>query len=368
MSATSTRSQVFREARKTDVSSFKYALLLIVLWLIFNLNRVFSGYDLISDEIFYFTASIEMESRRRYFLWLVQSFPDQEVGLLAVSIVNITAIIFSFFLLSIIFFRNQAVAFFQTIYFSAIAAYAFRDSIILLMVSIVIYTFIAGKGWRRAAVISAVLILLLDFRIQYVLLFAAAFAVAWFSTRIKNDLMLATLILGACTAAVVYSSLIGSNFKIYGITLTEYIQLKEDRWEYVLTPVSFLYGLVVHYFAPIPTSLVQRILGLSTELSPYGILDDIYRMIYKCYVYVAWIYLLLNLKRVKEVFQRWRFLAVFLTTFCLLNASVYAIVSFAGSHERTKIFSTLFLSFLLSGVLHLKAKTADGFYTKTKPA
>lgn len=339
-------------------SRFLYALALILLWFLYNIERIYSGYNLVSDEVFYFFTDSYGESRRLYFIWMVQLFEDKDISLVFLTSVNILCVIGSYFLLVRIFFNNASVSFFHLIYFAAVASFAFRDSIILLLFCIITYGALF-QSKRFSFVVIVAIALMWDFRFHYLLYMIVAVVGAWASTTIKNGRVLFALALVFLSIGFVLIPSIGENYNLYGITLREYVQLKEDRWDYVLTPISFVYGSVVHIFAPLPTSLVERIIGLTDEISLYGRLDDIYRLIYKFYIYWAVFFLVLNTRNVIQFYERHRFTAMYFTIFSLLNLGTYVIVGFAGSHERVKVFSTLFISFLVSGIIAGKKLKRD---------
>ena len=92
-----------------------------------------NGFYLVSDEEFYFTRNIDFEHKRIIFLNLVQFFEDRDFSKYVVISINIIALIVSYYYLSKINNNNYIATFFQLIYFSAIASYVFRDTLILLI-------------------------------------------------------------------------------------------------------------------------------------------------------------------------------------------------------------------------------------------
>lgn len=333
-----------------------FVFALVVLWSIYALNRSLNGLEIISDEYYYLNEAIDGAVKRRYFLHLVQSFSNWELAQLVVSVINLFAVVLSFILMCRVNFNNYTATFFQLFYFAAIANYLFRDSILLLLFAALTLAVFSKKVWY-IALASPLLIGLYDFRPHFLILFLAAVVCGLVVARIKSNLVLIVLGLVCLGLATSVAATLGNEYKIHNITLSEYIASREERHNYTLTPLTFAYGFIKHYLAPIPTSLIKRMVFGSEfriETSIYGSLDDIYRFVYKTFIYFVVVYLVLNFRRVIVIFDRWRFEAAFLGVFCLSNAALYTVFAYGNGHERVKIFSTIFLVFLYAGVVYIK--------------
>jgi hypothetical protein len=195
------------------------------------------------------------------------------------------------------------------------------------------------------------LYLVLDLRPHYVLLVGASWVFA--SIFVKKPMTLFTLLLIVTLIIFALFSFYPSLFNIYGISIIEFIGSMAERVGTDFTFYNSLIGYLKHYLSPIPTSLLDRIMDPSIW-NDYGVMDDIYRVVYKTYLYYCMGYILANLRTTKEVFMKWKFEAFLLLSFSLSNALVYTFISFGGGHERTKIFSVFFIFFIYTGILHVK--------------
>ncbi|HIP33141.1 MAG TPA: hypothetical protein EYG89_00025 [Bacteroidia bacterium] len=344
-----------------------YSISLLLLWLLFVLYRALNGFSLISDEIFYFHQNIDFESKRIFFLNMVQFFEDKDFAKNMIISINMFALLVSYYFLSKINFNNYSATFFQLIYFSAISAYIFRDTMVLLIFVLFVYIIIKNKLISDIFYIKKLfsfnillllflLFLMMDFRPQYTAFLILSWIGAIVAVRLSNYSILIFLII-TTLGIYIYAELIMNSFFIYGITIADYLTARTERHDVELTLVNYLTGLVKHFFAPIPTSLFSRIFD-SENWNMYGYLDDVYRLIYKSFIYFIFIYIIVNFHFIKKVFYKWKAEMYFLVIFSLSNAVLYTFFSFGGGHERIKIFSTVFLVFLYSAIKNLKSNNS----------
>ncbi|MEE9385361.1 MAG: hypothetical protein V3V08_18295 [Nannocystaceae bacterium] len=341
-----------------------FAATLGLLWLLYSLNRVIPGYEFISDERFFLTMIPEQASKRRLFMRAVQLLEDENTALLLCGVFNLVCMVAGYVLLTRINLGRTGLSFLQTIYFCAIGAYLLRDCIIFLLVmgfTTILFSprsrLITGRLWELRSwrgLWSAVLLLtLLDFRPHYTVFLLIALGVTLVAVRIKENVRLFAVGAVSVGALLMLASDLSERYFVYGVTVAEYLDLHQARVSMDLTPSTFIVSLSKHYLAPMPTSLLARI-ALDGGSAVYGALDDVYRLIYKVSLYCCMFYVGVNVGRIPAVYSRWRARAVFLTTFSVLNATLYSGFSFGGGHERTKIFSTLFIFFLAAGLRTLE--------------
>ncbi len=357
---------IVRNANAVTQNRVLFLLTLSTMWVIYVLSRAAGGLELISDEYFYMYEDVNSQYKRRIFTYLVQYFGNFETAWLMTTSLNISAVLVSFVILSRIYFNNNLVTFAQLLYFPAIASFVFRDSLIILL--IVALTAVAFSRDRKLLIYASPLILILyDFRPHFAAFFVASLMAAYFIERVKSNTVIVALVAIASVSALSMAALIGDSFNVYGITLSEYLQSRSDRYEQSYSPTNTILAFIRHYFAPIPTSLLERIAyggeaGISVE-SQYGALDDAYRMLYKSVFYFVFAYLLIRWKLVVQVIDRWRFESGFLIAFSLANAMLYTAFNFGGGHERVKVVSTFFLFYLFAGVIHLRRERKSLSYT-----
>ena len=116
---------------------------------------------------------------------------------------------------------------------------------------------------------------------------------------------------------------------------------------------SYFEILARHYLAPIPTSLLTRVLD-PVNGSIYGDLDDLYRLVYQTTFYVSIGYILLNLRSLADAIRVNFGLFHFLAAFSVGNAVIYSLFSAGGGHARTKFFSTLIVFYTVAAILKVK--------------
>ena len=154
-----------------------YISILVILWTAYFLYRSINGLHLISDENFYFSQDILFEKKRILFLSFVQSFSNVQTAQLSISFINLFAILISYIYLSKINFNNYRTTFFQLIYFTAVASYVFRDSIILMLIILIFYIIFNQKiitnqrFYKKLSFISFILLV----------------SMLYLSTRTKDD-------------------------------------------------------------------------------------------------------------------------------------------------------------------------------------
>ncbi len=345
---------------KGSSSVAPYYIGLFVLWGVFALSRQLGGLELISDEEFYVTADIGAERKRIFFLQLAQSFGDWQSAQLAVSLINLVALLVAFAILTKINLGNATISFFQIIYFAAVANYIFRDVLILTALLLMFYAVLNMKRrfWVWALALLCLIPIMADMRLQHLVFYAFACGAAYVFSILRSNYLVAALGLVGLAVGVAMAAVIGQEINIYGITLTEYVGTREERHDQVLTPVTFVISFVKHYFAPIPTSLLERIFfpeGLFAPLPPseYGWLDDTYRLIYKVSLYLMITYVVVHWRVAIDVLKRWRFRSGFLIAFSLSNSFLYTLFAFGGGHERVKVFSTFFIFFIAAGIMQI---------------
>ena len=343
-----------------------YISILVSLWLIYFLYRVIDGLQLISDEVFYVAQDVSFENKRILFLSLAQYFSKVETTQIVIPILNLFAVLISFIYLSKINFYNYTATFFQLIYFSGVATYIFRDSFILMLIILFFYIVFKQKMYinlsllKKTTVLSflmliAVLYLMIDMRPQYAILLLASWLIA--SILIKRPKMLIVTTLISCLSLFLLLNYNPDLINIYGISIYDFVTSKADRHGIEFTLSNSIVGFFTHILAPIPTSLISRIMDPSIW-NNYGVIDDVYRLIYKTYVYFCLIYIVLNFNIIKEVLMKWKFEGFFLLSFSLSNALIYTLFSFGGGHERTKIFSVFAIFFIYTGIVHIKKQRA----------
>jgi hypothetical protein len=339
-----------------DINRLFMVSALILMWGIYVLSRAV-GLEAISDEGFYIFEEIPHQNKRLLFLTLVQSFDSFENAWFAITIINILAVVISYFVLAKIYFGNYYVAFSQLLYFPAIASYVFRDSLLLLIVLLLI-TFAFARKRHSIFLVAPLFFLLFDFRPHFTIIFLLAFLVAYIVERIRSDSLVLLLFFVGSSVLLIGASFIGEHVPIYGTSLNEYLQSRSDRHGQAYSVTTGFVSLVKHYFAPVPYSLLWRLFygeGLdSVNLTQYGALDDLYRFFYKSILYLFSFYLVLNVRWILKLFAQKRFEFAFLLSFSLANAIIYSAFAFGGGHERVKIFSTLFIFYVFAGVWSLK--------------
>jgi hypothetical protein len=343
-----------------------YISILVLLWLAYFLYRVIDGLQLISDEVFYITQDISLENKRILFLSLAQYFSKVETAQIVIPILNLFAVLISFIYLSKINFYNYTATFFQLIYFSGVATYIFRDSYILMLTILLFYIIFKQKMiinlslLKKTTVLSllmfiAIFYLMLYTRPQYAILLTVSWLIA--SILIKSPIMLIVATLTSCLSLFLLINYNPDLFNIYGISIYDFVASRADRHGVEFTFSNSIVGFFKHFLTPIPTSLISRMMD-PTIWNDYGIIDDVYRFIYKSYLYFCLIYIALNFNIIKEVLMRWKFEGFFLLSFSLSNAFVYTLFSFGGGHERTKIFSVFAIFFIYTGIVHIKQQRA----------
>lgn len=327
-------------------------------WAAYLIARTYSGTTLISDETFFVYQDITGQNKRIVFLTLVQAFDDWESARYFISSLNLVAILASYLLMRKFFFKKDLVILLYIIYFTAISNYIFRDAMLFFLVISSACCVISENKYAKLGLLIT-LPLIYDFRPHYLILLIAAFAAATLARFIVSNRIF--IFLGIMSVVGVYVSLyyLGDNLMVYGISAREYLAVKEQRYSQDLNSVTFTISFLTHYFAPLPTSLLDRALfgpPLGEPLSPYGSLDDLYRIVYKVFLYWCFAYIAINFRYIVQVVDRYRFNFVFFLTFSVSNAILYSAVNFGGGHERVKMFSGLILVYTAAAILHVKPR------------
>jgi len=350
-----------------NIYTFMLSSILILLWVGYMTNRALLGFSPISDEVFYINSNIADQSKRIYFLSFVQFFSSFYNAVIAVAFVNIALLVISFKLLIRINCNNHTASFFHLIYFCAIAAYLFRDTIILFLVVSIIYLIFERRYIQRVRInlsglggVSAIvllLLLLIDFRPQYFYFILISFVLAKIATKLSNLALVVFSVLILSVVLFVIENILNS-FSIYGISLYEFIGTRVDKNSMDISPFSLSVSYIKHFFAPLPTSLIERFI-YEGNLAVYYAIDDIYRLVYKTFIYIISIYIVINISKLKFVLNRWRGEFFFLLSFSLLNSFMYTMFLFGGGHERTKVFSVFFIVFLFCAISKIKNEVSD---------
>lgn len=342
-----------------DRRTLFYSLALVVLWLAYMLNRALSGFLPISDEEFYLFTDISNEHKRLYFLKLAQLL-EAQTSMYFISCLNVICLLISFVYFKKIIFDNTIVSFFQLVYFCAISTYVFRDAQILLMIVIIIYVIFSENLLNQVSlkklfsikfmILLVSVVVLIDFRFQYAVFLLVAFFVTRFLKRFSNKQLFLIFVV-ISMVSVIAMNFVLNYFYVYGVSLSTFIEQRVERHSSELSIFAIVESFFKHIFAPLPTSLGLRAFESG---STYSSLDDLYRMVYKMYVYVAIIYLVINFRYIPHVFNKWRVETFFIGCFSVMNAIMYTLFSFGGGHERTKIFSIFIITFVFAAVLQLK--------------
>jgi len=115
--------------------------------------------------------------------------------------------------------------------------------------------------------------------------------------------------------------------------------------------VNAFYGSLRYIGAPIPTSLLLRILKGGGK---FGITDDIIRMINQLFYYCFLIYISINLRTFKKIIKYLSIPQIIILLWLLSYLFVYSFLAFGGTHQRTKIPFQLFIYLIFALIVHFK--------------
>jgi len=329
-----------------------FSAVLLCLWAVYLLQRSLVGFEMVSDERFFLLVDVEGETKRRLYLYLVQLLGKSDLARIVLSCLNISLVIFSFNLMIRINHGAIVLTFLQLLYFASIATYVFRDSVILFCVALIAY----GLTQRRSGLtwyMVFALVLLVDLRPHAAVVSLAALVWVW-ALQIARSRGLTYWFVGLSILFTLLTwNVVLSSIQLRGVTAWEFLGYLQKNHGYGSGIISFLEILVRHYLAPIPTSLITRVLDPFME-SPYGNIDDLYRFAYKATLYCVIGYVLLSWKFASAAVQLNVRLFNFLAVFSVGNAVIYSLFSGGGGHERTKVFSTLIIFYLAAAIHQVK--------------
>ena len=332
---------------------------ILCLWTVYLLQRSLIGFDIVSDERFFLYVDAAGQSKRRLYLYLVQFLGNDDVGRIILSSLNIFLVICSFNLLVKINHGLVALTFLQVIYFASIASYIFRDSLILFCVSAIAFGFRKGQSGMRWYMLLP-LVLLVDLRPHAALVSLVAIAWVWaLNAARKRHVTFWFLGLFAIISLSAWDFMLNT-VVLRGVTAGDFLGYLQKHNGYGPGLLSFIEILVRHYLAPIPTSLLVRVFDPVME-SPYGNIDDLYRLVYKTTLYGVIGYIIVNVKNIADAIRLNVGLFNFLAVFSVGNAVIYSLFSGGGGHERTKIFSTLVIFYTAAALhrIHVTNKSAS---------
>lgn len=342
------------------LTSYKYQFaifILVIFSIVVLIERAILGVEFISDEVFYLNSDIDLESKRIIFIYLSQLFDNVETNFYFIVCLNLILLILCYRLLVKIN-RHEVITFLQLLYMPVIASFILRDLYILYFTLLSILCMdgffrndIFGK-LKTMFIFIITSFLLLDFRPQMIAIICLSFVfvLATRSFSIKKTIYCIFISIAIFLILLPY---ILDSYKIYGITLGEYLNMREQRFGGSYSTFTIYKSLAVHYLAPIPSSLLSRILEPDID-GVYRHMDDIFRFLYRIALYVMYFYVLINYKYIIKViyFNKERFFLVFNISIC--NAVIYSIFSFGGGHERVKLISMLIVFYVASMISNIK--------------
>jgi len=115
--------------------------------------------------------------------------------------------------------------------------------------------------------------------------------------------------------------------------------------------VNVFYGSLRYVGAPIPTSLLSRILKGEGN---YGQTDDITRMLNQIIYYYFLMYIFFNFRQIKLVVKKLTTPQVIILSFFFCHLLIYSFLAFGGTHQRTKIPFQLFIFIIYSLISYNK--------------
>jgi len=146
----------------------------------------------------------------------------------------------------------------------------------------------------------------------------------------------------------------------YDTSIYDFFLERADRWDVDFSFSSFIFSTIRHIFAPIPTSLIFRI--ISPEIwNEYGLVDDIYRLVHRISLYFIIFYLSINFLKIFKIFVNNKPKIIFLFLFSLQNIVLYSLFGAGGGHERVKICSYLIFYFIFAKIIEFNLNQGDGY-------
>jgi hypothetical protein len=339
------------------------ALIMLVFYV---LIRFFGGFEYISDELFYLSADIDSQRKRLLYLDFIQFFRLTQFEYFGPVFINALFLILTITLFHRLFYKNALITFSFMLYLPAISSYLFRDIILLGFFFLIWYlldrcrydllNYIKCLNVRNVIfiiVLVACLFIVKDFRAQYFYFIALSLLAVYVLHNCSNRYLFIIVSLSVAFG-VILPSVIGDSFSIYGISAEQYLETRSERHSMSYNPINILTSVVRHMLAPIPSSILIRLLDPEI-ISPYPWVDDLFRFFYRSGFYALLLYLIIHVKLIPVVFNLHRKKLIFIMTFCFANILLYSIFSFGGGHERIKLFSVIFF-YTLAATIWKKRK------------
>lgn len=353
--------------KKNNTNYYIYLFSIIFLFIVYFVFRGLLGFDLVSDEIYYLNEDPLLDRRRRFFLYFAQIFDSTSLNIANVLLLNFIALLTSYHFLSKINSNNYLLTFFQLIYVTSIANYILRDTLVfaLLFISISFLFFLFDnydkldfKNKIKSIIfILLPMLLISELRFQFVIMFFLSIMGAFFLTKhfIKTLIFLLLFIpflISNIDPSYIFEYQLYELNTIftYDVSIYDFLLERADRWDVDFSLISTFISSMRHIFAPIPTSLIFRI--ISPEIwNDFGLIDDIYRLIYRTGLYFVLLYIFLNVPKILAIFFNDKFKFSFLALFSLQNIFIYSLFAAGGGHERVKICSYLIFYFIFAKLI-----------------
>jgi hypothetical protein len=310
----------------------------------------------LSDELYFFSADLEKGNRRWIFTSFVQLFGSFEEALMLVFTINVSLLVPIYFFLLRLNQDNSIITFFQMIYLTTLTSYVLRDIFVIfltLFALILILNYPKRKYKLLDFFMLGVIIFILSVsKLQYTFFLLTSFLVAFMALRVPKILTIFSLILFSFFLSNYWEPFLNS-LTIYAISMTEFINLKSERYGYDFNLAGFSFVALKHIFAPIPFSLLDRLLYPDVT-HPFITIDDLYRFTYRTGLYFFIFYLTFNARIALKFIKNNRFLFFLILTMSILNIVTYSIFTGGGGHERNKILSAFIIFVVSSGIMAQK--------------
>ena len=363
--------------KKNNTNYYIYLFSTIFLFFFYFVFRGLFGFDLVSDEIYYLNENPDLDRRRRLFLHFAQIFDSTYLNIANVLLLNFIALLASYHFLSKINSNNYLLTFFQLIYVTSIANYIFRDTLVfaLLFISISFlfslydnYEKLDFKNKFKSIIFILIPILLIsELRFQFVIMFCLSLLGAFFLTKHFKKTVIFLLIFIPLLISNIDPSFI-FEYQLYELntifsyeaSIYSFLLERADRWGVDFSFSSFTFSSIRHIFAPIPTSLIFRI--ISPEIwNEYGLIDDIYRLVHRVTLYFIIFYISINSLKIFKIISENKFKIIFLFLFSLQNIVLYSLFEAGGGHERVKICSYLIFYFIFAKIIEYNLNQEDNY-------
>jgi len=353
--------------KKNNTNYYIYLFSIIFLFFVYFVFRGLLGFDLVSDEIYYLNEDPDVDRRRRLFLHFAQIFDSTYLNIANVLLLNFIALLTSYHFLSKINSNNYLLTFFQLIYVISIANYIFRDTLVfaLLFISISFLFYLFDnynkidfqKKFKSIIFILIPMFLISELRFQFVIMFFLSLFGAFLLTKhFKKTVIFLVIFIPLIISNIdprfifEYQLYELNTIFSYEASIYSFLLERADRWDADFSFNSTLISSLRHVFAPIPTSLIFRI--ISPEIwNDYGVIDDIYRLIYRTGLYFVIFYIGINGLKVLKIYSKNNFKIIFLLLFSLQNILLYSLFAPGGGHERTKVCSYLIFYFIFAKLI-----------------